>query len=98
MDKKDLGVIGIVLSFAILTILGFFIFNRCNRDKENKENIIQIVDTTYNKVILDSIQINIKQQDSVITKIKYEMQYEIKKADTISNDSAVKLFKQLCAD
>lgn len=98
MDKKDLGVIGIVLSFAILTILGFFIFNRCNRDKENKENIIQIVDTAYNKVILDSIQINIKQQDSVITKIKYEMQYEIKKADTISNDSAVKLFKQLCAD
>lgn len=98
MDKEDIGVISIILSFAVLTILGFFIFNRCNRDKENKENIIQVVDTTYNKVILDSIQINIKQRDSIITKIKYEMQYEIKKADTISNDSAVKLFKQLCTD
>lgn len=98
MDKKDLRVIGIVLSFVILIVLGFSIFNRCNRDKKNKENIIQIVDTTYNKVILDSIQINIKQRDSIITKIKYEMQYEIKKADTISNDSAIKLFKQLCTD
>lgn len=98
MDKQDLGVIGIVLSFAVLTTLSFSIFNRCNRDKENKKDIIQIVDTTYNKVILDSIQINIKQRDSVITKIKYRMQYEIKKADTISNDSAVKLFKQLCTD
>ena len=98
MDNEDIKVIGIVLSFAVLTVLGFSIFNRCNRDKENKKDIIQIVDTTYNKVILDSIQINIKQRDSVITKIKYRMQYEIKKADTISNDSAVKLFKQLCTD
>lgn len=98
MDNEDIKVIGIVLSFAVLTVLGFSIFNRCNRDKENKEDIIQIVDTTYNKIVLDSIQINIKQRDSVITKIKYRMQYEIEKADTISNDSAVKLFKQLCAD
>ena len=98
MDNEDIKVIGIVLSFAVLTVLGFSIFNRCNKDKENKKEIIQIVDTTYNKVILDSIQINIKQRDSVITKIKYRMQYEIEKADTISNDSAVKLFKQLCAD
>ena len=98
MDNEDIKVIGIVLSFAVLTVLGFSIFNRCNRDKENKEDIIQIVDTTYNKIVLDSIQINIKQRDSVITKIKYRMQYEIKKADTINNDSAVKLFKQLCTD
>lgn len=98
MDNEDIKVIGIVLSFVVLTVLGFSIFNRCNGDKENKKDIIQIVDTTYNKVILDSIQINIKQRDSVITKIKYRMQYEIKKADTISNDSAVKLFKQLCTD
>lgn len=98
MDNEDIKVIGIVLSFAVLITLGFSIFNRCNRDKENKKDIIQIVDTTYNKVILDSIQINIKQKDSVITKIKYKMQYEIKKADTINNDSAVKLFKQLCTD
>lgn len=98
MDNEDIKVIGIVLSFAVLTVLGFSIFNRCNIDKENKQDIIQIVDTTYNKVILDSIQINIKQRDSVITKIKYRMQYEIKKADIISNDSSVKLFKQLCTD
>lgn len=98
MDKQDLGVIGIVLSFAVLSVLGFSIFNRCNRDKENKKDIIQMIDTTYNKVILDSIQINIKQKDSVINKIKYRMQYEIKKADIISNDSSVKLFKQLCTD
>lgn len=98
MDNEDIKVIGIVLSFAVLTVLGFSIFNRCNIDKENKQDIIQIVDTTYNKIILDSIQINIKQRDSVITKIKYRMQYEVKKADTISNDSAVKLFKQLCTD
>lgn len=98
MDNEDRGVIIITLSFVILTILGIFIFNKCNNNTENKTNIIYKVDTSYNKVVLDSIQINIKQRDSVITKIKYRMQYEIKKADTISNDSAVKLFKQLCTD
>lgn len=98
MDNEDIKVISIVLSFVVLNILSLFIFNRCNRDKENKKDVIQVVDTTYNKIVLDSIQINIKQRDSVITKIKYRMQYEVKKADTISNDSAVKLFKQLCTD
>lgn len=98
MDKEDIVVIIIVLSLTVLNILGLFILNRCNRDKEDKKDTIQVIDTTYNKVILDSIQINIKQRDSVITKIKYKMQYEIKKANTISNDSAVKLFKRLCAD
>lgn len=98
MDKQYIGIIIILLSFIVLNILGLSIFNRCNRDKENKKDTIQVIDTTYNKVILDSIQINIKQKDSVITKIKYKMQYEIKKVDTISNDSAVKLFKRLCTD
>lgn len=76
----------------------YFAFYFHYKEHKNDANKIIVPDTTYNKITLDSIEVNIKQKDSVITKIKYKMQYEIKKADTISNDSAVKLFKQLCTD
>lgn len=68
--------------------------------KEHKDNANQVIvsDTIYNKVVLDSIEVNIKYKDSVIKHIKYEMQYEIKKVDTISDSATVELFKQLCTD
>lgn len=98
MDGKNIGTIIIILVFVVLTILGIFIFNKCNNNTENKKDIIYIVDTSYNKVVLDSIEVNIKYKDSVIKRIKYNMKYEINKVNTINDSAAIELFKKLCTD
>lgn len=56
----------------------------------------QLIDTSYNKVILDSIEYRIIEKDSTIKKIKYQMKYEINKVYTIDDSATVKLFYQLC--
>lgn len=98
MDNEDIKVIGIVLSFVVLTVLGFSIFNKCSNNTKNKKDIIYIVDTSYNKVVLDSIEVDIKYKDSVIKRIKYNMKYEINKINTINDSAAIELFKKLCTD
>lgn len=98
MDKSDIAVIITIVIFFVLNVIGLTYFNKCSNNKSTKYDTILIVDTSYNKIVLDSIEINIKYKDSVIKHIKHEMQDEIKKVDTISDDNAVKLFKQLCAD
>lgn len=63
--------------------------------KHNNTETITIYDTTYNKVILDSIQYNIKVKDSVIVKLKTKMQYEIEQAINSSDSDAIKQFYEL---
>ena len=98
MDKNDIAVIITIVIFFVLNVIGLTYFNKCSNNKSTEHDTILIVDTSYNKIVLDSIEVNIKYKDSVIKHIKHEMQDEIKKVDTISDDNAVKLFKQLCAD
>lgn len=56
----------------------------------------QLIDTSYNKVILDSIEYRIIEKDSTIKKIKYQMKYEVNKVYTLDDSATVKLFYQLC--
>lgn len=69
--------------FVVNKIKGVEFFNKCN------------VDTVFNKLQIDSIQYNITQKDSTIITINNTMKDEINKADNLSNDSAVILFRQL---
>lgn len=69
--------------FVINKIKTVEVFNECN------------VDTVFNKLRIDSIQYNIIQKDSTIITINNIMKDEINKADSLNNDSAVILFRQL---
>ena len=69
--------------FVINKIKNVEAFNECN------------VDTVFNKLRIDSIQYNIIQKDSTIITINNIMKDEINKADSLNNDSAVILFRQL---
>lgn len=65
--------------------------------KEYKNDVEQMVipDTTYNKVVLDSIEYNIIKKDSIIYNIKQEMKDEVTKSFGISDSAAINLFKEL---
>lgn len=69
--------------FVVNKIKNVEVFNKCN------------VDTVFNKLQIDSIQYNIIQKDSTIITINNTMKDEINKADNLSNDSTVILFRQL---
>lgn len=65
--------------------------------KEHKNSVKQIVvpDTTYNKVVLDSIEYNIKIKDSTILELKKRIEYETEKAINANDSDAVKQFYEL---
>lgn len=96
MEKK----IDIIFSIIIVSIsIGLFFYGyHRGLIKGRTETIKNIVkpDTTYNKVVLDSIEYNITKKDSVIYNIKQEMKDEVTESFELSDSVAVKLFKKLC--
>ena len=85
---------GTIILILILIIL--YLFIKLNNKQINEKQIINIQDTTYNTIILDSIEYNIITKDSIITKIKNKYETEIIKVDNMSDSASVKLFKELC--
>lgn len=65
--------------------------------KEHKDDVEPIVvpDTTYNKVVLDSIDYNIKIKDSIIIKLKKKVEYEIDKAINANDSITLMQFREL---
>ena len=82
--------------FIILLIIIFFIgygIGYHNNILKNTNAFIQ--DTTYNHIILDSIQYNIIIKDSVIYNLKKEMKNEIDKSRNLTDSASVDLFQWL---
>ena len=98
MDKCDGTIIVIIFLFFFLNAIGLACFNQCSNNKSTKNDTIQIVDTNYNKIVLDSIEVDIRYKDSVVKYIKYKMKYEIEKVNAVNDSAAVELFKRLCTD
>lgn len=59
------------------------------------EKELDVIDTTYNIITLDSIKYNIKEKDSVITKMKIKYEKDVKNANNLDDTAAVELFKLL---
>lgn len=74
----------------------FYSWNKINSAKQNKDNI-EIIDTTYNKVILDSIEYRIRTKDSIIVELKKQVKYEIEQAINASDSDAIKQFYELAS-
>lgn len=95
MEKR----IKIVIAIIIVACVVINIFNDYIRYKNKKDdvkhNTIEIVDTTYNKVVLDSIEYRIHTKDSVVVKLKKKVEYEITQAFNATDSDAVKQFYEL---
>lgn len=98
MDKKIDVIFGIII-VSICVGMSFYCYHRglIRGRAEATENITK-PDTTYNKVILDSIEYNIKKKDSVIVEIKKKIKYEIEEANNLNDSDAIILFKQLASE
>lgn len=81
----------VVLALASF-ILGY------TKGVSDTEKELNAIDTTYNIITLDSIKYNIKEKDSVITKLKIKYEEEVKDANNLDDTSAIKLFKKLVTD
>lgn len=81
----------VVLALASF-ILGY------TKGVSDTEKELNAIDTTYNIITLDSIKYNIKEKDSVITKLKIKYEEEVKDANNLDDTSAVELFKKLVTD
>ena len=92
MEKVNKICIFIVI-LLIAFIAGYIVGDKQNQIIDNKDVVLP--DTTYNKVILDSIEYNIIKKDSTIYKLKEEVKDEIEKALNADDSIAVEQFKSL---
>ena len=59
---------------------------------------VEVIDTTYNTIVLDSIEYNITIKDSVITHIRHEYEDSIIKVINFNDSTTVDLFKKLVSE
>ena len=84
----------LIIVFGIIC----FIIGYCIADNNNSKidcNNVTLSDTTYNKVILDSIEYNIHKKDSTIIELKKRTEYEMEQAINANDSIAVEQFKDL---
>ena len=90
MDRITNIIIFIIILLGVLWIIN-------DRNYNPIKTNIEICDTTYNIITLDSIRYNIKIKDSVIIKLKKELVYEMEKAINADDSTAVIQFKELAS-
>lgn len=84
----------LIIVFGIIC----FIIGYCIADNNNSKidcNNVTLSDTTYNKVILDSIEYNIHKKDSTIIELKKRTKYEMEQAINANDSITIKQFKEL---
>lgn len=84
----------ILVAIIVVFYIGVIVGRHMTQNHVNNQEVL--IDTTYNKIILDSIEYNIIKKDSVIYNIKQEMKDEVTKSFELNDSVAVKLFKELC--
>lgn len=89
-NKKWHSIFAFIFGIAISIIC-------CNvLDNKRKEHInINKIDTTYNKVLLDSIEYNIQLKCSTIVELKRLSKYETEQAINSNDSAAIEQFKSL---
>lgn len=91
MEKSKLiNIVILIIGIIFGVYIGSIII--INNIKPNK--FIDI-DTTYNKITLDSIEYNINKKDSFIIEFKKKFEYEKEQVLNASDSANIELFKQL---
>ena len=95
MERRTKIIIILMIIACIITNIYSDYIRYKNKKDYIKHNTIEIVDTMYNKIILDSIEYRIHTKDSIVVKLKKKVEYEITQAINATDSDAVKQFYEL---
>ena len=94
--KKRTKIVIVIIIVACIVINIFNDYTKYKNKKDKvKHNTVEVINTTYNKIVLDSIEYKIHTKDSVIVKLKTKIKYEIVQALNATDSDAVKQFYEL---
>lgn len=88
----------IIVIILFLILISYLFIKHEIRDYEEYKQQVEIIDTTYNHIILDSIKYNIIIKDSIIYHIKHEYEDSIKQSITYDDSTSLELFKRLVSE
>ena len=83
------------ISYSIGVLCGIFIMYILSTPRHDQYGNPIGADTTYNKVKLDSIQVQIGKRDTIIYNLKIKLKDDIERSYQLDDTAAVQLFKQL---
>lgn len=86
-----------LIYFIIIFVL-IFIVSRLSIKNDVSVEPVKPVDTTYNRVVIDSIEYNIIKRDSIIVQIKDSIIYELQLNQTADDTTVVVNFQKLLSD
>jgi len=87
-----------ILIIVILLFITLTVYMFVKHENTINRSTIEIIDTSYNTIVLDSIKYNIIVKDSVITHIRHKYEDSIIKVVHFDDSSSVELFKRLVSE
>lgn len=86
------------LIYLIIIFVLIFLVSRLSIKKDVPVEPIKPIDTSYNRVVIDSIKYNIIKRDSIIIHIKDSIIYELQINQTADDSAVIINFQKLLSD
>lgn len=86
------------LIYLIIIFVLIFLVSRLSIKKDVPVEPIKPIDTSYNRVVIDSIKYNIIERDSMIIHIKDSIIYELQLNQTADDSTVIINFQKLLSD
>ena len=86
------------LIYLIIIFVLIFLVSRLSIKKDVSVELIKPIDTSYNRVVIDSIKYNIIKRDSMIIHIKDSIIYELQLNQTADDSTVIINFQKLLSD
>ena len=98
VNKINIKQILIICFIVIIILLIFVIGALVARIKTLEKSTTQIPDTITNTIVIERIKNNISEQEELINDYKQEYYEETKRANSLNDSAAVKLFFELASE
>lgn len=97
VNKNNIGYILLVIACIVLSVYIVYTWID-NATKPKLRDQIEVQDTTYSRVTLDSIKVQIGKHDTTIYKLNLKLKEDVEKSYNLPDSDAVALFKKLLSD
>jgi len=84
-----------LISFGLGLLVGMLVISLLDKKFGPTGELLKQPDTTYNKVKLDSINVQIGKHDTTIYKLNIKLKDDVEKSYQLSDSATVDLFRKL---